>query len=60
MAIHAGLECGVLKGKHPTLQMISFGPDIFGAHTVNERVALDSVPPFYACLTALLRDLCAG
>ena len=58
MAIHAGLECGVLKGKRPTLQMVSFGPDIFGAHTTNERIALDSVAPFYACLTGLLRDLC--
>ncbi|HLJ53730.1 MAG TPA: beta-Ala-His dipeptidase [Chthonomonadaceae bacterium] len=58
MAVHAGLECGVLKGKRPSLQMISFGPDIFGAHTVNERVALDTIAPFYACLTGLLRDLC--
>jgi dipeptidase D len=57
-AIHAGLECGVLKGKRPSLQMISFGPDIAGAHTANERIAIDSVPPFYACLTGLLRDLC--
>ncbi len=57
-AIHAGLECGVFKGKRPSLQMISFGPDIFGAHTTNERIAIDSVPPFYACLTSLLRDLC--
>jgi dipeptidase D len=57
MAVHAGLECGVLKGKRPTLQMISFGPNIYGAHTVNERIALDSVPPFYACLTGLLSDL---
>ncbi len=60
MAVHAGLECGVLKGKRPSLQMISFGPDIFGAHTVNERIALDSVPPFYACLTELLKDLAVG
>jgi di/tripeptidase len=37
--------------------MISFGPDIAGAHTTNERIAIDSVPPFYACLTGLLRDL---
>ena len=59
-AIHAGLECGVLKGKRPSVQMISFGPDIFGAHTVNERVAIDSVPTFYACLTGLLRDLCTA
>jgi dipeptidase D len=57
VAVHAGLECGVFKGKRPTLQMISFGPDIVGAHTTKERVVLDSVPPFYACLTRLLQAL---
>lgn len=57
MAVHAGLECGVFKGKRPTLQMISFGPDIAGAHSAEERVGLDSVPPFYACLTGLLQNL---
>jgi len=57
-AIHAGLECGVFKGKRPSLQMISFGPDISGAHTTNERIAIDSVPPYYACLAGLLRELC--
>jgi dipeptidase D len=57
IAVHAGLECGVFQSKRPTLQMISFGPNIYGAHTVNERIALDSVPIFYACLTELLRDL---
>lgn len=57
VAVHAGLECGVLKGKRSTLQMISFGPDIKGAHTIKERVVLESVPPFYECLTRLLHDL---
>jgi dipeptidase D len=57
IAIHAGLECGVLKGHLPDLQMISFGPDIRGAHTTLERVWIESVPPFYACLTRLLSAL---
>ena len=57
-AVHAGLECGVLQSRRgEPLDMISFGPDIRGAHTVNERIWLDSVPPFYACLTGLLHDL---
>src|SRR5579871_5721310 len=56
-AVHAGLECGVLKGKLPRLQIISFGPDIRDAHTTQERIWLDSVSPFYACLTRLLADL---
>ncbi len=57
MAVHAGLECGVFKGKQASLQMISFGPDIRAAHTIHERVLLESIPPFYACLTSLLRRL---
>jgi dipeptidase D len=57
MAVHAGLECGVFKGKRSSLQMISFGPDIRGAHESRERIVLDSVPPFYACLTGLLQEL---
>lgn len=57
IAVHAGLECGVLKGKIPELRMISFGPDIRDAHTIQERVLLDSVPPFYRCLKTLLQDL---
>lgn len=58
-AVHAGLECGVFKGLQPDLRMISFGPTIHGAHTVQERVVVDSIPPFYACLTSLLRDMIA-
>ncbi len=57
-AVHAGLECGVIKGILPEMRMISFGPDILDAHTILERVLLKSVPPFYNCLAALLRDLC--
>jgi dipeptidase D len=56
-AVHAGLECGVFKGLRPSLRIISFGPTIHGAHTVQERVVLDTVQPFYNCLTALLSDL---
>jgi dipeptidase D len=59
MAVHAGLECGVFKGKRPSLQMISFGPDIQGAHTIHERVVIASIAPFYRCLTALLQSLAA-
>ena len=59
MAVHAGLECGVFKGKRSTLQMISFGPDILGAHTIHERVVIASIAPFYDCLTSLLRELTA-
>ncbi|TFH85827.1 aminoacyl-histidine dipeptidase [Billgrantia azerbaijanica] len=55
--IHAGLECGVLAGKYPHLEMISFGPLIRGAHSPDERVELDSVGEFWMLLRALVEEL---
>jgi dipeptidase D len=53
-AIHAGLECGILKGKKPDLDILSFGPTIRGAHSPTERLQIDTVTPFWQFLTALL------
>ena len=55
--IHAGLECGILGGKYPQLDMISFGPLIRGAHSPDERVELASVAEFWMLLRALVEDL---
>ncbi|ALM53944.1 aminoacyl-histidine dipeptidase [Halomonas huangheensis] len=55
--IHAGLECGILGGKYPHLEMISFGPLIRGAHSPDERVEIASVAEFYGLLRVLIRDL---
>ena len=52
--IHAGLECGILAGKYPALDMLSFGPDIRGAHSPDERVNVASVGRFWDLLVALL------
>lgn len=54
-AIHAGLECGILKGKRPALDILSFGPTIRGAHSPTERLKIDTVAPFWQYLTALLQ-----
>lgn len=56
-AIHAGLECGILKGKKPDLDILSFGPTIRGAHSPTERLQIDTVKPFWQFLTALLAQL---
>jgi dipeptidase D len=56
-AIHAGLECGILKGKKPDLDILSFGPTIRGAHSPTERLQIDTVAPFWQFLTALLAEL---
>lgn len=55
--IHAGLECGILGGKYPHLEMISFGPLIRGAHSPDERVEIASVAEFWRLLRALVEDL---
>jgi dipeptidase D len=54
VAIHAGLECGVIGEKHPGMQMISFGPRLTDVHSPSERVKISTVPPFWKYLTGLL------
>ncbi|MEQ1830001.1 MAG: aminoacyl-histidine dipeptidase, partial [Pirellula sp.] len=39
-ACHAGLECGIIGGKFPGMEMISFGPNILGAHSPDDRVQI--------------------
>jgi len=56
-AIHAGLECGILGGKYPGLDMISFGPTITGAHSPDERVHIPAVEKFYTLLKAVLKTI---
>ena len=56
-AIHAGLECGVLSGKFPGLDAISFGPNIRGNHAPGEHVQISSVAKSYRLLKATLARL---
>ncbi len=56
-AIHAGLECGILKSKKPDMDILSFGPTIRGAHSPTERLRIDTVAPFWQFLTALLAEI---
>lgn len=59
-AIHAGLECGLLGDKRKGLDMISFGPQIEGAHSPDERVHIPSVGRFFEALQSVLRELSAS
>jgi len=54
-AIHAGLECGILEGKNPGMDMVSFGPTIEGAHSPDERVNIPTVVKFYDLLKGILK-----
>jgi len=56
-AIHAGLECGIIKEKYPSMDMISFGPTIMGAHSPDERVQISTVQKFYDLLLDVLKNI---
>ncbi|MDP2155193.1 MAG: M20/M25/M40 family metallo-hydrolase, partial [Sulfuricella sp.] len=58
--IHAGLECGLLAASHPQMEMISFGPDIRGAHAPGESVEIESVGRCWQLLKAVLQRLANG
>lgn len=55
--IHAGLECGIIGSKYPDVEMISFGPNIRGAHSPKERLEISSVSEFWRLLCALLTKI---
>ncbi len=57
IAMHAGLECGVIGEKYPGMQMISFGPQIESPHSPNERVEIPSVAEFWKFLKGVLERL---
>ena len=57
VAMHAGLECGVIGEKYPGMQLISFGPQIESPHSPNERVEIASVAEFWKYLKAVLERL---
>jgi len=46
-ACHAGLECGILGTNYPGMDMISFGPNIRGAHSPDEKVQISSVQKYW-------------
>ena len=57
MAIHAGLECGLLGERYPGLDMISFGPTIKGAHSPDERCGIQSTAKFWKFLLAIMANI---
>jgi dipeptidase D len=57
LAIHAGLECGIIGGKYVGLDMISFGPTIRFPHSPDEKVNMPTVDKFYDYLKVVLSRL---
>ena len=56
-AIHAGLECAIIGGLYPSLDMISFGPTIKFPHSPDEKVNIPSVRKFYDFLCESLKQV---
>lgn len=57
IACHAGLECGLIGQRYPNLDMVSFGPNIRGAHSPDERVEIKSVQKFWGFLQEILKEI---
>jgi dipeptidase D len=55
--VHGGLECAVIGGRLPDVEMISLGPEIVGPHAPGERLSIPATQRFYRLLGALLDDL---
>lgn len=56
-ACHAGLECGILGTHYPNLDMISFGPNIKGAHSPDERAQISSVEKYWKFVLEILKQI---
>lgn len=54
-ACHAGLECGILLKHLPNVDMISFGPNIRGAHSPDEKVQISSVQKYWDFFIEVLK-----
>lgn len=56
-ACHAGLECGIVGANYPNMEMISFGPNITGAHSPDEKVQISSVQKYWNFLLETLKRI---
>lgn len=56
-AIHAGLECGILRDKIGPIDVLSFGPTIMGAHSPDERINIETVDKFWQLFKAILKEI---
>ncbi len=57
LAIHAGLECGLIGDVYPDMDMISYGPTIKGAHSPDERLLIPTVEKFWELTIRVLEEI---
>ncbi len=55
--MHAGLECGILQGAYPTMDMISIGPDLIHPHSPDEAVRIASVEDTWHFIVRTLESI---
>lgn len=55
--MHAGLECGIIQGAYPEMDMISIGPDLEHPHSPDERVSIPSVQRVWDFIVATLERI---
>ncbi|MCR2045050.1 aminoacyl-histidine dipeptidase [Anaerosalibacter massiliensis] len=56
-AIHAGLECGLFKAKFKEMDMVSFGPNMYGVHTPEEKLSISSTKKTWELLLGVLEEI---
>ncbi len=56
-ACHAGLECGILGTNYPDMDMISFGPNIKGAHSPDESAQISSTQKYWKFVLEILKNI---
>lgn len=57
MAVHAGLECGVIGARYPEMDMISIGPTLSDVHSPAERLYVPSVGYVMELLLEVLQNI---
>ncbi len=57
LVMHAGLECGIIQGVMPKMDMVSFGPEIRHPHSPDEKVHIQSVERTYKVLVHAIENL---
>jgi len=57
LAIHAGLECGLIGDKYPGMDMISYGPTLRGVHSPDERLEISTVTKFWDLTLEVLKRI---
>jgi dipeptidase D len=57
LAIHAGLECGLIGDKYPDMDMVSYGPSIRGAHSPDEKINIETVQKFWEMTVEILKRI---